>query len=62
MNNIPHIKKIFKTIGCLVLIVLGVFLVVFGEGDDSPGAQGLGLLLAIGGVVGTFKVLRDKAK
>jgi len=29
--------------------------VVFGEFDDSPGAQGLGLILAITGVVKIVK-------
>ena len=53
-------SKIIKLIGFLVLVALGVFLVVFGEGDDSPGAQGLGLLVAISGAVGTFRVFRDK--
>jgi hypothetical protein len=37
-------------IGCLVLVVMfGIFLVVFGEKDDSPGAQGLGLILTLAG-------------
>ena len=38
-------------LAALLLVVLGVFGVVAGEGDDSPGLQGLGLLLVVGAVV-----------
>jgi len=41
---------------CFVLVIaFGVFMVVYGEKDDSPGAQGLGLLAVIGGAVGVMK-------
>lgn len=30
-------------------------MVIYGEGDDSPGAQLLGLLAVIGGIVGVIK-------
>lgn len=35
----------------VLLVGFGAFLVVYGGMDDSPGAQGLGLLIAVGGVV-----------
>lgn len=35
----------------IFLIAFGVFLFFFGGYDDSPGAQGLGLLLCIIGIV-----------
>ena len=35
--------------------LFGGFLVVFGGYDDSPGAQALGLLIAIVGIVGIVK-------
>lgn len=35
----------------IFLIAFGVFLFFFGGYDDSPGAQGLGLLLCIVGIV-----------
>jgi hypothetical protein len=35
--------------------LFGPFLFVYGGYDDSPGAQGLGLLLFILGIVGTIK-------
>ncbi len=37
------------------VIVLGVFMFVFGEIDDSPGGQLLGLIVIIIGAVGVIK-------
>lgn len=43
----------------LVLLILGIafgiFLFFFGGYDDSPGAQGLGLLISVGCIFGIFK-------
>ncbi len=50
--------KLIKTIGFAVLIPLGVFMFVYGGGDDSPGAQGLGLLMVIGGSWGLILMRR----
>ncbi|MBC7836626.1 hypothetical protein H7X87_02500 [Acetobacteraceae bacterium] len=36
-------------------ILLGAFLVVYGGYDDSPGAQLLGLLVVIAGILGVIK-------
>ncbi len=36
-------------------ILFGVFMVVYGGYDDSPGAQGLGLIAFIIGIVGVVK-------
>lgn len=36
-------------------LFFGVFMFIFGGYDDSPGAQGLGLLIFIIGVVGLVK-------
>lgn len=52
--------KILTIIGLLVLISLGVFLVVFGEGDDSPGAQFLGLVIAVSSLWGVVRTLKNK--
>ena len=35
----------------ILIILLGVFFIVFGEFDDSPGLQGIGLILIIAIVV-----------
>ena len=42
----------------LVVVALGVAGVVLGEADDSPGLQGLGVLLALGAVVLGVRTLR----
>jgi len=39
--------------------MLGVFMVVYGEHDDSPGGQLLGLIAVIIGIVG---VIRSRKK
>lgn len=45
-------KRIFYS---LLAIAFGVFMVVYGGMDDSPGAQMLGLIAVIGGIVGILK-------
>jgi peptidoglycan/LPS O-acetylase OafA/YrhL len=42
----------------LLAVVLGVAAVVAGEADDSPGLQGLGVLLAGGAVVYAVRAVR----
>jgi len=39
----------------ILAIIFGVFMFVYGGYDDSPGAQGLGLIAAIVGIVGIIK-------
>ena len=39
----------------ILAIVLGIFLIVFGGYDDSPGAQGLGLIFIIASIVFVVK-------
>ena len=40
-------SKILYWIPKILATLLGVFFIVFGEFDDSPGLQGLGLILII---------------
>lgn len=47
--------KIIKILGFIVLIMFGIFFFVYGGYDDSPGAQGLGVLVVIGGIFGIIK-------
>jgi len=47
MNNFNIKNKILYWIPKVLLILLGIFFIVFGEFDDSPGLQGLGLILII---------------
>lgn len=49
------INKILSWSLRILTIMLGVFFIVFGERDDSPGLQGLGLLLIITTVIIAIK-------
>lgn len=51
--------KIIKILFSLLAISFGVFLFIYGGYDDSPGAQGLGLLFA---VMGAFSLARSVFK
>jgi hypothetical protein len=42
----------------VLAIAFGVFLFIFGGYDDSPGAQGLGLLVVIAGGVSAYKAYK----
>ncbi len=39
----------------ILTIAFGVFMVVFGERDDSPGAQMLGLIFFVSGIVSLIR-------
>jgi cadmium resistance protein CadD (predicted permease) len=47
--------KIIRIIGFIFLILFGVFMFIYGGYDDSPGAQLLGLIIFIIGVVNLVK-------
>lgn len=52
----PNIKKqILYWLSKILVILLGIFFIVFGEFDDSPGLQGIGLILVITIVVIVIK-------
>lgn len=42
---------------CGFAIVFGVFIFIYGGYDDSPGAQGLGVLATLLGIIG---IIRNK--
>jgi drug/metabolite transporter (DMT)-like permease len=48
--------NIAKIVGLIFVILFGVFMFVYGGYDDSPGAQGLGLILAIISIVVIVKM------
>jgi hypothetical protein len=50
---------IVKVLGLMLALGFGVFMVVYGGYDDSPGGQLLGVVLAVGGVVGLVKIWRS---
>ena len=47
-------------LGLALVLAAGAAGVVAGEADDSPGLQGLGLLLALAAVAGAVRVLRRR--
>jgi len=52
-------NKLLSWIPKILAILLGIFFIVFGEFDDSPGLQGIGLILMIVTVV---IVIRSRKK
>ncbi|MFA7216422.1 MAG: hypothetical protein WC095_00340 [Candidatus Paceibacterota bacterium] len=53
-------NKLLYWIPKILAILLGVFFIVFGEFDDSPGLQGLGLILIITTIVITIRNKKKK--
>jgi hypothetical protein len=41
-------KLVLTLLALTMGVALGVFAIVLGEGDDSPGLQGLGVLIVLG--------------
>jgi hypothetical protein len=49
----------------VTLLIVGIFGVALGEADDSPGAGGIGLLIAVSGtylIVNSLIKFRKKSK
>lgn len=44
-------KSLFTVIATVLLAALGGAAMVLGEADDSPGLQGIGLLIIVGVIV-----------
>ncbi|MBM7804960.1 hypothetical protein JOD57_000797 [Geodermatophilus bullaregiensis] len=51
-------KSFLAVAALLAVLAVGVAAVVLGEADDSPGLQGLGVLLVIGAVVLGVRTVR----
>jgi len=45
------VKHLVLVLAVVLAVAVGAAAVVAGEADDSPGLQGLGVLLAVGAVV-----------
>ena len=54
--------KILKILGFIGLIMFGVFFFIYGGYDDSPGAQGLAILIVIGGIYGLIRQRKSQVK
>jgi hypothetical protein len=56
-------KHLVLVLGVAIAVVIGALAVVAGEADDSPGLQGLGVLLAGGAVVlGVRRMRRSRQR
>ena len=55
----PKAKYIRRILYFVLLILLGIFMFVWGEYDDSPGGQLLGVVL---GIVGIIVIIKTKAR
>jgi hypothetical protein len=53
--------KTLKIICSSIAIILGALLFVYGGYDDSPGAQGLALVIVIAGIIGIVRSIRKKS-
>lgn len=53
--------NITKIVFSILAILFGAFMFVYGEFDDSPGGQLLGLLAVILGIVGVIKSRKKKS-
>jgi len=53
-------SKIILVLLSILAIAFGIFLFIYGEYDDSPGGQLLGLLMVVLGAVGIVKAGRSR--
>ena len=51
-----------KYLLALLAIAVGVAALVYGEGDDSPGLQGIGAVLVIGALVLCVRIARSRRR
>jgi len=54
--------KIIKILIFSLVILLGIFFVIFGGYDDSPGLQGIGLMVAVFGIIKLTKTIKTVSK
>ncbi len=50
------INSVIRVLG----VALGVFALVFGEADDSPGLQGIGMVLLLAVFFSIYKIVRRR--
>ena len=54
----PKKKYKSKVLCFILIIIIGSLLFIYGEIDDSPGGQLIGLLVVVGGFIGIGKAIR----
>jgi hypothetical protein len=50
------IVAVFRVLG----VCLGLFALIFGEADDSPGLQGIGMILLASVFFSLFKIVKRR--
>jgi multisubunit Na+/H+ antiporter MnhB subunit len=51
-------KYLIRTVGFIIVILSGIFMFIFGEYDDSPGGQLIGVIVGIIGIIGIVETRR----
>lgn len=54
-------RRLFTFLALAAGIAVGVLAIVLGEGDDSPGLQGLGVLVVLGMITLDVRTTRRKS-
>ena len=54
-------KYIIKILSFVLLILIGIFIFVYGGYDDSPGAQLIGLIVVVMSVIGIVRAKRKNS-
>ena len=55
-------KYFFTILALAVGVAIGAIAIVLGEGDDSPGLQGLGALIVIGMIALGVRTIRQSGR
>ncbi|MFA5247625.1 MAG: hypothetical protein WC415_00025 [Patescibacteria group bacterium] len=53
-------NKTIKIAFSILAVLFGIFISLYGGYDDSPGAQLLGVIAVIGGIIGIIKSRKKK--
>ncbi len=55
-------KYICTLLALAVGVVVGALAIIYGEGDDSPGLQGLGALIVLGMIALGVRTIRRRGR
>ena len=61
-GSVEHSRHVFTLLALAVGIAIGATAIVYGEGDDSPGLQGLGALIVVCMIALGVKAVRSKRR
>lgn len=58
LNNMNHLKSIYRGLLPIFMTILGVLAMVFGEIDDAPGLMFIGLIIIV--LASIFNIRRSR--